>query len=154
VRVCDSERFEPDLILCTDRRGFRLHATVRSSADDGESLEQLCSYFSSPAQADERVQCSAAGQVVLKLKSPWYDGTTHHLMLPLEFMQRPATPVFCLRRPAFVVSARSPRVRLLCGGQPRATSVAEGSCAGARSRQSKGCCAAHTGTSRPDDWCV
>jgi len=43
--------------------------------------------------ANERVQCNAAGQVVLKLKTPWHDGTTHLVMSPLEFMQRLAALV-------------------------------------------------------------
>ena len=34
------------------------------------------------------VQLNAAGQVALKLKTPWRDGTTHPFMSPLEFMQR------------------------------------------------------------------
>ena len=39
------------------------------------------------------MQTNAAGQVVLKLKTPWRDGTTHLLMSPLEFMQRLAALV-------------------------------------------------------------
>ena len=46
-----------------------------------------------PALANERVQCNAAGQVVLKLKTAWRDGTTHIVMGPLEFMQRLAALV-------------------------------------------------------------
>jgi hypothetical protein len=34
------------------------------------------------------VQLNAAGQVELKLKTPWRDGTTHLVMSPLECMQR------------------------------------------------------------------
>jgi len=35
------------------------------------------------------VQTNAVGQVVLKLKTPWRDGgTTHLVMSPLEFMKR------------------------------------------------------------------
>jgi hypothetical protein len=34
------------------------------------------------------VQTNASGQVVLKLKTPRRDGTTHLVMSPLEFMQR------------------------------------------------------------------
>jgi hypothetical protein len=34
-----------------------------------------------------------SGQVELKLKTPWRDGTTHHVMSPLEFMQRLAALV-------------------------------------------------------------
>jgi hypothetical protein len=100
---------------------------VRSGAEDGKSLEQLCRHFTRPAQADERVQCNAAGQVVLKLKSPSYDSTTHHVMSPLEFMQRLAALVLWLRWPTLELSARAPRERLLRGGQFRAVSVAEGS---------------------------
>jgi hypothetical protein len=39
------------------------------------------------------VQTNAAGQVVLKLKTAWRDGTTHLVMSPLEFMQRLAALV-------------------------------------------------------------
>ena len=46
-----------------------------------------------PALANERVQTNAAGQVVLKLKTAWRDGTTHLVMSPLEFMQRLAALV-------------------------------------------------------------
>ena len=38
--------------------------------------------------ANEGVPCNSVGQVVLKLKTAWRDGTTHILMSPLEFMQR------------------------------------------------------------------
>ena len=40
------------------------------------ALEQLCRYFTRPALANERVQTNAAGQVVIKLKTAWRDGTT------------------------------------------------------------------------------
>jgi len=35
------------------------------------------------------VQLNAAGQVMLELKTPCRDGTTHLVMSPLEFMQLP-----------------------------------------------------------------
>ena len=35
----------------------------------------------------------AAGQVVLKLKTPWRDGTTHTVRSPLKFIQRLATRI-------------------------------------------------------------
>ncbi len=34
------------------------------------------------------MQLNATGQVELKLKTPWRDGTTHMVMNPLEFIQR------------------------------------------------------------------
>ena len=79
--------------LCADVDGFSLHAAVRSGADDRQALEQLCRYITRPAVANERVQTNAAGQVVLRLKTPWRDGTTHLVMSPLEFMQRLAALV-------------------------------------------------------------
>ncbi len=66
--------------LCADIAGFSLHAAVRCGADDRQALEQLCRYITRPALANERVQTNAAGQVVLKLKTPWRDGTTHLVM--------------------------------------------------------------------------
>ena len=35
-----------------------------------------------------RVQLNTAGEVGLRLKTPWRDGTTHLVISPLEFMQR------------------------------------------------------------------
>jgi len=39
-----------------------------------------------PALVNCRVLCNAAGQVVLKLKEPGRDGTTHLVVSPLEFV--------------------------------------------------------------------
>ena len=74
--------------LCADMQGFSLHAAVRCGADDRQALEQLCRYITRPALANERVQTNAARQVVLMLKIPWRDDTTHLVMSPLEFMHR------------------------------------------------------------------
>jgi len=61
---------------------------LRFAADDRRALEELCRYITRPALANERVQINGGGQVVLKLKTPWRDGTAHIVMSPLEFMQR------------------------------------------------------------------
>ncbi len=66
---------------------------MRCGAHERQRLEQLCRYITRPALANERVQCNAAGQVVLKLKTAWRDGTTPIVMSPLEFMQRLAALV-------------------------------------------------------------
>ena len=66
---------------------------MRCGADDRQALKQLCRTITRPALANERVQTNTAGQVVLKLKTPWRDGTTHLVMSPLEFMQRLAALV-------------------------------------------------------------
>ena len=46
-----------------------------------------------PAIANERLKRNRAGQVVLQLKSAFKDGTSHIVMLPLEFMERLAALV-------------------------------------------------------------
>jgi hypothetical protein len=55
---------------CADIDGFSLYAAVRCDADDLKALEQLCRCITRPVLANERVQCNAAGQVVLKLRPP------------------------------------------------------------------------------------
>ena len=79
--------------LCANAHGFSLHAGVRMAADDRRGLEQLCRYITRPAIANERLSVNRAGQVVLKLKTAWRDGTSHHVMEPMEFMQRLAALV-------------------------------------------------------------
>ncbi len=79
--------------LCADAHGFSLHAGVRCGEHERQALERLCRYITRPAIANERLKEDAAGNVVLQLKSPWRDGTTHLRMTPLEFMQRLAALV-------------------------------------------------------------
>jgi hypothetical protein len=74
-------------LLCCDIDGLSLHAAVRVDAHERKRLEQLCRYITRPALADERVQLNDAGQVELKLKTAWRDGTTHVVMSPLDSMQ-------------------------------------------------------------------
>jgi hypothetical protein len=82
--------------LCAKLHRFTLHAAVRWGADQRKELEHLCRYITRPAIANERLKRNRAGQVVLQLKSPYKDGTTHIVMEPLEFMERLAALV--LRR--------------------------------------------------------
>jgi hypothetical protein len=69
-------------------QGSSRRAAVRCGADERQAIEQLSLRITRQALANERVQCNAAGQVVLKLKTAWREGTTHLAMSPLEFMQR------------------------------------------------------------------
>jgi len=79
--------------LCTDAHGFSLHAGVRCGAEQRQELERLCRYITRPAIANERLKRDGAGNVVLQLKRPRHDCTTHIVMSPLEFMQRLAALV-------------------------------------------------------------
>ena len=55
--------------------GCRLHAGVRCAANDQQGLELLCRYVTRPAIANERLCIKRTGQVVLRLKTAWRDGT-------------------------------------------------------------------------------
>jgi hypothetical protein len=93
--------------LCADIDGFSLHAAVRVESHDRKRLEQLCRYITRPALSDERVQLNAAGQVELKLKTPWRDGTTH-----LVLRRDTNSPVDCLCQPKGLSCARARPARL------------------------------------------
>ena len=79
--------------LCANAHGFSLHAGMRCAAEQRSELEHLCRYLTRPAIANERLSVNHAGQGVLKLKTPYRDGTSHLVMSPLEFMQRLAALV-------------------------------------------------------------
>ena len=79
--------------LCANAHGFSLHAGVRCDAEDRQGIEQLCRYITRPAIANERLSVNRDGNVVLKLKTPWRNGTTHIVLTPMEFMQRLAALV-------------------------------------------------------------
>jgi hypothetical protein len=79
--------------LCADIDGFSLHAAARVQAHHRKRLEYLRRYITRPPHSDQRGQINAAGQVELKLKTSWRDGTTHLVRSALEFMQRLAALV-------------------------------------------------------------
>jgi hypothetical protein len=84
-----------------DSKSMPLRAALTALAPCGAALargsacrlKQLCRYITRPAIANERLKRNRAGQVVLQLKSPYKDGTTHIVMEPLEFMERLAALV-------------------------------------------------------------
>jgi len=79
--------FEGEL---TEKEVFELVALRHPSAPQARTLVPL----HHPARpANERLTLNHAGDVVLQLKSPYHDGTTHIVMSPLEFMQRLAALV-------------------------------------------------------------
>ncbi|MEZ5659387.1 MAG: transposase [Burkholderiaceae bacterium] len=79
--------------LCADIDGFSLHAAVRVKAHERGRLEKLCRYITRPALAEERIEMDSQGQVRLRLKTPWTDGTTHLVLSPIQLMQRLAALV-------------------------------------------------------------
>ena len=118
--------------LCANAHGFSLHAGVRCDADQRSELEQLARYVTRPAIANERLSVNRAGQVVLKLKTPWRNGTTHIVMSPMEFMQRLAAlaprPRFHLIRFHGVLAPNAKLRSRVVLAPVQSTPVGEGDC--------------------------
>ena len=58
-----------------------------------EKLEKLCRYIARPAIAEERLKLLPSGDIVLKLKTKYSDGTSHLLFSGLEFVEKLAALV-------------------------------------------------------------
>ena len=68
--------------------GFDLYVSLPVPAEDRARLEQLCRYLLRPPVAQDRLQLTADGHVLLELKSQWADGTSHLLFEPLEVLEK------------------------------------------------------------------
>ncbi|RPG47472.1 MAG: hypothetical protein CBC94_003540 [Gammaproteobacteria bacterium TMED134] len=53
----------------------------------------MCRYIARPAIAEKRLSLANNGNVVIALKTPYGDGTTHAVPSPMEFMGRLAALV-------------------------------------------------------------
>ena len=71
--------FAPLSAHCVNAHGFSLHAGGQSEADDRQGLEPLCRYITRPAISLDRLSINQRGQVVLKLKTAWHNGTTPYV---------------------------------------------------------------------------
>jgi hypothetical protein len=91
LRLASQE--EPQPQGCVSAQGFSLHANTRCGPQQRSTLERLCRYIARPALGHKRLRRTRAGEVVLQLKTPYRDGTTHLVMTPLEFLQRLAALV-------------------------------------------------------------
>ena len=64
---------------------------MHCQANEQPQLERLCRTISRPTYrtsvSNERLKRDRAGNVVLQLKSPYREGTTHIVIALLEFMQ-------------------------------------------------------------------
>jgi len=78
---------------CVSAQGFSLHADTHCGPQQRDTFERLCRYITRPALGHKRLRRTPAGEVVLQLKTPYRDGTTHLVMSPLEFLQRLAALV-------------------------------------------------------------
>ena len=73
--------------------GFSLHAGVACKSHQRKKLERLCRYITRPAIAERRLSLARNGNVIVALKTPYDDGTSHVVLSPMEFMGRLAALV-------------------------------------------------------------
>ena len=71
--------------------GFNLHAKRRVSAHDRKDLERLCRYVLRPPISNDRLRRRADGQIELKLKRAFKNGTTHMMLSSLELVEKLAS---------------------------------------------------------------
>ena len=87
----------PALDVCHARwEKFDLHAAVRCRPENATG-SSVCRYALRPPAAGARLQQTADGHVVLQLRHPWADGTTHVAFTPTALLERLAVLVPCPR---------------------------------------------------------
>ena len=78
---------------CFSVNSFSLHAATLIKSHERTRLENLCRYVLRPPVAQERLRLRENGDVSLKLKKAWDDGTTHVVFSPMELMEKLAALV-------------------------------------------------------------
>jgi hypothetical protein len=73
--------------------GFSLHAGVSVESHQRDKLERLCRYISRPAVSEKRLAVTSKGNIRYPLKTPYWDGTTHVIFEPLDFIAKLAALV-------------------------------------------------------------
>jgi hypothetical protein len=68
--------------------GFNLHADTQVRAKSRPRLEQLCRYLLRPPIAEDRLSFASDGRVLVRLKTPWRDGTDHIALEPQELLEK------------------------------------------------------------------
>jgi hypothetical protein len=96
-----------------------------------QKLERLCRYITRPALGHKRLSRTRAGEVVLQLKTPYRDGTTHLIMTPLEFLQRlaaliPRPRLHLIRFHGVLAPNATLRSQIVPGEADQATDTANG----------------------------
>jgi hypothetical protein len=61
--------------------------------DQRAGLEELLRYCARPQISDERLRTGADASILLRLKTPWKDGSTHVVYEPLDFVAKLAALV-------------------------------------------------------------
>ncbi len=82
VPVGDTRQKSSDLV--SKQSGFSLHAGVACKSHQRKKLERLCRYITRPAIAEQRLSLAVSGSVIVALKTPYGDGTSHVVLSPME----------------------------------------------------------------------
>lgn len=78
---------------CARSGWYSLHAGVRIAARDRSALERLSRYILRPPLSHDRLSMRDDGMLVLRLKTPWRNGTTALVLKGSELLQRLAAIV-------------------------------------------------------------
>jgi hypothetical protein len=74
--------------LCASMNGFSLHAATKTNTHARDRLAGLIEYIARGPLSNERLEVMPDGNVKLRLKSKWSDGTTHLRFTPGEFLEK------------------------------------------------------------------
>ena len=74
--------------LCASMNGFSLHAATKTNTHARDRLAGLIEYIARGPLSNERLEVTPDGNVKLRLKSKWSDGTTHLRFTPSEFLEK------------------------------------------------------------------
>ena len=75
---------------CASKNGFSIHAATAIKAHERDRLEQLLRYLGRGPVAHDKVSLDQHGNILYELKKS-YDGATHVLFSPLEFIEKLAS---------------------------------------------------------------
>jgi hypothetical protein len=68
--------------------GFDLHANVAVRAGERVRLDHLCRYVLRPPVAQDALELTPEGKVLLRLRRPWRDGTRAIRFEPTELLEK------------------------------------------------------------------
>jgi len=114
-------------------QSFNVEAGRVVGANDRAGLLRLASYLLRPPFSRERIRARDDGQIEIKLKKSWRDGTTHILLSPMDFISRlaalvPAPKTNTIRYHGVFAPASPLRSRIVPGGESRSHKEKKGKC--------------------------
>ncbi|HET9239414.1 MAG TPA: transposase [Oligoflexus sp.] len=72
---------------CASKNGFSIHAATSIKAHERDRLEQLLRYLGRGPVAHDKISLDQHGNILYELKKS-FDGATHVLLSPLEFIEK------------------------------------------------------------------